>query len=913
MRSGWCNKVGKFTGSLVALATLTAFATEDPSEITSVEGISEYRLKNGLQVILFPDPSKPTITVNMTYLVGSRHEGYGETGMAHLLEHLVFKGTPRHPNIPQELTERGASPNGTTSSDRTNYFETLPATHENLEWALDLESDRMINSFISAEDLESEMTVVRNEMESGENNPFRILYQRTMSMAYLWHNYGKSTIGARSDVEGVPIDRLKAFYRKYYQPDNAVLVMAGKFEPKFALEKIVEKFGVIPAPDRSGRNRIYPTYTRDPVQDGERSVTLRRVGDVQYAMVIHHIPPGAHEDLAALDILGHVLDNATSGRLHKALVETEKAVSVASYAYQFRESGPMLTYAQVRKDGSLGDVWETMQAVIYGTASEELVTDSEVERARAFYLKNIELGFNSSQNIALQLSNWVAMGDWRLFFLHRDRLATVTTDDVRRVAATYLKPQNSTVGFFVPTDKPDRVEIPQVPDIASMLAGYRGRDAVKSGEAFDTSLPNIDARTRRATFDNGFKLAMLPKETRGANVVVSLALLFGSEPTLRDHVTRGEIAGSMLMRGTERLDRQQLIDEMNRLKTRGGVSGGVYSAGGSLQTTRENLPKVIELIGEILKTPAFDAGQFMELKQQTLAGYEQNRSDPRALGALALTRVLNPLERDHPLYASSFEEAIADMEAVELEEVVEFHESLYGASNGRMAIVGDFDPAEIEPLVRTVFGNWDSPQAFMRIANPFQDVDQTKIVINTADKPNAYFAAGIGLPIRDDDADYPALMLANFMLGGGFLSSRLATRLRQNEGLSYGVASQFSAHPIDLSGLFRAYAIYAPENANKLEAAFIEEIERAVKEGFTDDEVSDAKSGYVQYRNNMRSNDSTLASMLSQNLYLDRTMAWTDDLEKKIGRLTPREIKAALQRHIIPGRISIVVAGDFEE
>ena len=561
MRSGWCNKVGKFTGWFIALVTLTAFATEDLREITSVEGISEYRLKNGLQVILFPDASKPTITVNMTYLVGSRHEAYGETGMAHLLEHLVFKGTPSHPNIPQELTERGASPNGTTSLDRTNYFETLPATHENLEWALDLESDRMINSFISAEDLESEMTVVRNEMESGENNPFGILYQRTMSMAYLWHNYGKSVIGARSDVENVPIDRLQAFYRKYYQPDNAVLVVAGKFDQKFAKKKIVEKFGLIPTPDRSGENKNYPTYTRDPIQDGERSITLRRAGDVQYVMVIHHIPAGSHKDLAALDILNHALDNAPSGRLHKALVESKKAVSIASMAYQFRESGPMLTYAQVREDGSLEDAWETMQTVLYRSIADDPITDQEVERARVFFLNNIELNFNSSQAVAIQLSTWAAMGDWRLLFLHRDRLAEVTTEDVRRVAATYLKSQNSTVGFFIPTDEPDRIAIPDVPDVADMLADYEGGTAVKTGEIFDSSLANIDARTRRSTFRNGFKLAMLPKETRGENVVVSGTLLFGSEETLRHKAAQGEMAGSMLMRGTQRLDRQELTED----------------------------------------------------------------------------------------------------------------------------------------------------------------------------------------------------------------------------------------------------------------------------------------------------------------------------------------------------------------
>ena len=201
-------RIGFVLAVLLLIVGAQNAVTQQVAQVASVEGITEYALNNGLRVLLFPDQSKPTITVNITYFVGSRHEAYGETGMAHLLEHLVFKGTPNHPDIPQELTEHGASPNGTTWYDRTNYFETFGATDENLEWALDLEADRMVNSYISGDDLESEMTVVRNEMEMGENSPFGILMERTMSTMYLWHNYGNSTIGARSDVEDVPIERL---------------------------------------------------------------------------------------------------------------------------------------------------------------------------------------------------------------------------------------------------------------------------------------------------------------------------------------------------------------------------------------------------------------------------------------------------------------------------------------------------------------------------------------------------------------------------------------------------------------------------------------------------------------------------------------------------------------------------------
>ena len=322
--------------SFANFAQTAAKMPEGITKVTTVEGVTEYRLNsNGLKILLFPDQTKQNITVNITYLVGSRHENYGETGMAHLLEHLVFKGTPGHPNIPAELTSHGARPNGTTWTDRTNYFETFAATDENLDWALDLEADRMVNSYIAKKDLDSEFSVVRNELESGENSPFRVTFQKMLSVAYDWHNYGKSTIGARSDVENVPIDRLKAFYQRFYQPDNSVLLVAGKFDEMKTLNLIKEKFGKIPKPTRV----LPPNYTIEPTQDGERMVTIRRVGDTPLLAAGYHVPPGAHPDAAAVEVFNTVLTDAPSGRLYKALVESKKASSVSGLNFQFKRTG----------------------------------------------------------------------------------------------------------------------------------------------------------------------------------------------------------------------------------------------------------------------------------------------------------------------------------------------------------------------------------------------------------------------------------------------------------------------------------------------------------------------------------------------------------------------------------------------
>jgi len=268
------------------------------------------------------------VTVNMTVLVGSRHEGYGETGMAHLLEHMVFKGTPTFSNVPKALRDHGANFNGTTNEDRTNYFETMPATDENLEFGIHLEADRLVNSFVKREDLTSEMTVVRNEFEIGENSPQSVLMQRIHAAAYEWHNYGKSTIGNRTDIERVPITNLQAFYRKFYQPDNVVMIVAGKFEEPKALALAQKYLGSIPKPTR----KLDDTYTEEPAQDGEHNVVLRRVGAVGLVGVAYHIPAAAHPDHAPLGLLAGIVSQQPNGRLYKALVESKKATSANAFA-----------------------------------------------------------------------------------------------------------------------------------------------------------------------------------------------------------------------------------------------------------------------------------------------------------------------------------------------------------------------------------------------------------------------------------------------------------------------------------------------------------------------------------------------------------------------------------------------------
>ncbi|HNW44002.1 MAG TPA: pitrilysin family protein, partial [Elusimicrobiales bacterium] len=799
-------------------------------------------------------------------------------------------------------TAHGANPNGSTSEDRTNYFETLSATDENLAWALDLEADRMVNSFIARKDLDSEMTVVRNEFESGENNPQGILMERVMATAFLWHNYGKTTIGARSDIENVSIDRLQAFYRTWYQPDNAVLVVAGAFDPAKTLPLIAGKFGKIPKPARS----MQKTYTQDPAQDGERLVTLRRVGETQEVMAAYHVPATSHQDSGALDILSYILGDTPSGRLYKALVETKKAAAAYGFNYAMREGGMLIFGATVRKENSL----EEARDIVIKLAEESGAGDfsaEDVERARTALLKNIDLALKSPDRLGVELSEYAAAGDWRLFFLQRDRLKTVTAADVKRVAAQYLRSSNRTTGLFYPTEKPDRAEIPPVPDVAAMVKDYKGGEALAAGEAFDPSPENIDGRTRHARLKDGLKLALLPKKTRGAAVQVTLTLKMGSESSLKGLATAQDMAGSMLMRGTLHHTRQQIEDEFDRLKTRANIYGGMVT----LETDRANLAAALRLAAEVLREPSFPESEFATLKQESLADIEEQKSQPDAMASRAFSRQLSPYPQDDVRYTPTWEEEIERLKAADLAAAKAFHKDFYGASAGQLAVVGDFDPAELKALAEELFGGWVSVQPFQRLENKYKEIPPSKIMLETPDKANATALLGLNFALRDDNPDYPALLLADFMIGGGFLNSRLAVRIRQKEGLSYGVGSNLSASPLDENASFSGYAIFNPLNADKLEKAFREELARVSAEGFSADEVREAKAGWLQKRKMSRAQDRQLVSRLASNEYLDRTMAWYGDQEKKVAALTPQQVQDAFKRRIDPAKITYIEAGDF--
>jgi zinc protease len=910
----WWIGVWMFVATGVAGVAGAQSPAQNLSPVTQVEGIAEYRLPNGLQVLLAPDDAKPSTTVNLTYRVGSRHESYGETGMAHLLEHLLFKGTPRHPTVWAEFTKRGLRANGTTWLDRTNYFASFAANEANLAWYLDWLADSMTQSFIARKDLDSEMTVVRNEMEMGENDPGRILFEKTLATAYQWHNYCNSTIGARADVEGVDIGRLQAFYRLYYQPDNATLTVSGKFDVNQVKALVARHFGKIAKPNRT-KNPLPRLYTIEAAQDGERSITLRRVGGTPQMIAAYHATPGAHPDQAAVELLTLIMGDTPSGRLHKQLTEKKLAASTWAWTPALHDPGFVMLGVVLAPGQDTQAAREAMLATLEST-DKQPISKEELERARVKWLNAWEQQFTDPEQVGVAMSESIAQGDWRLFFLLRDRVKAAKLDDVQRVARERLVPANRTLGSYLPTEAPQRAPAPGGVDVAAQMKGFVPQAAAASAERFDTTPANIDARTQRAKLASaaGVQTAFLPKTTRGNVVNATLTLRGGSLEAFKGQAEAADFLASMLDKGTPTISRQQVQDRLDALRTTVSFGYNFNEPGAltaNIQSRRQHLPEAIELVAQLLRQPAFDAAVLDELKRQAVAGIEAQRKEPEAVLQDEVFRHGNPYPRGDVRHARTFDERLQDIAAITPQALRDLHAKTVGAGRTELAVVGDFDAAAVKAIAEKALTGWNTTVAYSRVPQPFVAVPPKRMIFNTPDKQNANLLVVLPLALQESDTDYVPLMMANYLLGQGG-NSRLWRRVREKDGLSYDVRSTIGWNLYEPSSWWIGSAIFAPGNRDKVEAAYKEEVNRALKDGFTAQELAEGKSGLLSFRSLSRAQDGNLAAGWARNLDLNRSFARAAQVDAQIQALTLEQVNAALRKHIDPAKWVWGMAGDFK-
>jgi len=884
---------------------------EIPAYVTAVEGIKEYKLNNGLQVLLLPDPTQSNVVVNIVYHVGSRYEGYGEKGMAHLLEHMLFKSTKNLGDIKKMLSDKGGNANGTTYYDRTNYYEIFPSNDENVRWSLQMEADRMINATMLQSDLDKEFSVVRNEFEIGENDPGSILNERILSTAYLWHNYGSSTIGSKEDIERVKADRLKRFYQKYYQPDNATLIVAGKFDEKKVLAQIGEYFAPIPRPSRV----LEKTYTVEPAQDGQRSVELRRAGDTQLVAAVYHTAALADKDAAPLDALSEILTSNPSGYLYKALIDSHIGSSVYSYQSGFRDPGFMFFNMEVPKDKSLD---EGVKAFLSELDKIPTIAynQQDVDRAKAKLLKNLDNMKNNTLYFTINLTEIIGAGDYRLWFLYRDAVEKLTLADVQRVAERYFRTNNRTYGVFYPTKDEKRVKPDEIldEDIAKLTEGYKGKVQTEENVAFEASIDNIKKNMTVQTLPVGLKYALLKKPIKGKKVMASFRLPVGNLDALKNKSTVASLVASLLKSGTKTMTKEQIQDKLDQTKTQLNFGFGGQDLYVSISTYQEYLESTFTLLHQLLTESVFPENELAKTITENKASIEANKNEPQSVAFSEIDRKTTHYPVGHPFYASSPDEDIADLNAVTRDQLVDFYNNVLGASNGVGTIIGDIDDASAAKLVATAFGDWKAKVPYTKIDPEFFATSADKVKIVTPDKENAAVVGAISFKMDRNNPDYPAMTMVNEMLGqGGFLTARIPTRLREKEGISYGAGS-FQNIPYDSQvAKWSVYAFFNPRVQEKVDTAIAEELKRAVDNGFTAEELKSNVGSWLNSRATSLGNDNALLSLINGSLYYNYSLDEWTKLESSVKALTTNDVNTVIKKYIQPDQLTLIYAGDFNK
>lgn len=883
-----------------------------PSPVRELEGIQEYRLANGLQLLLFNDPAATTTLVNLVYRVGSRHEGAGEAGMAHLLEHLLFKGTPSVADIPKSMSERGVRFNATTSTDRTNYFSGFNANADTLAWVLQLEAERMQRSRVEAEDLAKEMPVVMNELQQGENQPMQLLRQRLMAAAYRFHPYGKPTIGTQSDVENVPIESLRRFYRAHYRPDNATLIISGQFDPASVLAQVNERFGRL----QNSADARPVAYTVEPPQDGERGVVVRRVGGAPVTLIGYHAPAFAHPDCAALTLLGQMLTQRPSGPLYKRFVETEKtAAQIGAGGCGGHDPG-LFNVVALHTPGNAPEKLERALLEALEQGKELELTQEQFARMQGQFALGYSQLLKQPQQLAQLLTEAVAAGDWRLVFKLVGEVKRLTLDDVQRVARTYLKANNRTLARYEPVAASGAVEIPAVTDRSAGLDALASGQ-VSEGERLDPSPLALQARTQWTQLPKaGLKLSLLDKKTRGDQVLGEIRLRWGDARLLAGAHEAGFVA-SLLREGNAKLSRQQIVDESVRLKGSFSINGSRQGLTLRVEGERDQFIGLLRLAIQVLKEPSFPADAFERLQRDSLQALRSSRAEPETLRSEAVRAHYNAqwrLQPGDPDYFASVDDRIGWTQGVTVEQVRAFHAAHWSANEGEAAFVGAL-PEGLAAALDDELAAWKKPTAprFVRWVTPFRDAAPAVFHAQASDKAAAVLRMRQELRLHGEHPDTVPLEMANHLLGGGSLESWLNVRLRQQGGLTYGIGSDIDTSNWDDSASWGIRTSMAPENRDKVIAAINEVLRDALDKGFTATELERARKDMLEGRRLGRSSDAGLPGRL--NGLAERSLDWryTESWDERYRSVTLDAVNAALRRYLRTDAWVISSAGDYEK
>ena len=860
-------------------------------------GIKEYTMtSNGLRVLLKQDNTAPVATFMVTYEVGSRNEAIGYTGSTHLLEHLMFKGsrkfnTKKGNSVFQTLQSLGARMNATTWLDRTNYFAVLPSEH--LETLIEIEADRMRNAYIKEEDRQSEMTVVRNEFERGQNSPSGVLDENIWATAYQAHPYHHSTIGWKEDIENVSIERLREFYDTFYWPNNATAIAIGDFTEKEALSMIKKHFGKI----RKSTKPIPEVYTAEPKQEGIRTITLKRAGQQGIVGVAHKTPAATHPDAPAFMVLSSILSSGKNSRFYKNITDKGLTTSVYIWDSLFRDPGLFTVYANLSPDV---DHKTVEKAVVdeYEKIKKDGVSDEEVKNAQTQLIASMKFRQDGSYAIASGLNEAIASGDWTLYTTYDEKIGTVTKEDVQRIVKEYFKEDLSTIGYFIPLGAggQNKKLATSAKDLEKMkLKHFSEEEELLSSKVVDSEPVE------------GIRLLTLK---RGSGVVTLTGSMLGGDIYASGNARTADMVAAMLDQGTTNMTKFEISAKLESAGARLGFFNGQARVGFSGKFLSEDTKMVFDLLADQLKNPLFAEEDLNKVKKRQVANYKRSKESTRGNATNNMLKAF--YGTGHQNSPTDPDKAIEEIKKITPKNLKDFHLKNYGAGTMVIVAVGDVDHNSLESLIKEGFGGWKKSPLKEKKETGTANKASDKVYVTMQDKTSTDFLVGTALGIDRYHPDYLPLYVATHTLGGNF-SARLMQTVRVKEGLTYGINSSMRGFGNGNDGYWMVGGTFSPKLLSKGESSTLREIKKWAEEGITQKELDITKSTLTGGFQVGFDSTGGLAGGILDAIIVHGDLTYLDSYPERIKTITLDEANTAISKYIFFDDLYQVAAGTIDE
>ena len=876
-----------------------------------MHSIQEYILDNGLKVLIKEDHSAPIVAQNIFFRVGSRNDPKGQSGISHYLEHMQFNGTAtrKKGEISEEIEKRGGTFNAATSTDFTMYYITLPSEH--LNFALELEADRMRNSIINEEEATRERKVVLAELSGGENNPMTLLSRQVLKEVYSEHPYGIPIIGWQTEVENLSVENLKAHYDNYYEPNNAVLILIGDLDPAKTLEQVKATFGKIPASKKTLPQE--PKASKDQNKKIAKTVEVKSPSETLILNMVWNGVSFKDKDYPALSVLAAILSNGNLSRLEKALVDSGKANYVSASVRQGIDPFTFSITTLTSQNGNLNELQEIIEHEIK-FVQQQGVTEGELQKVKAKAQTGYLFGLEDPSDLATQIGFFeVVSGDWKRTFSWADDIEAVTLDDVKRVANQYLDLKKVTLGKLIHDDNAIGSVQAANPADMSVIAHYKSEGSLKKENLVSGTLSKTSKgiQAKEVKLDNGLKIVLRHNTN---NPVIAIAGTVDAGEVFDNSGRQGisGLTGLMLERGNQRYDRDSFNEALEQIGAEIEISPEKDYVSISAKSRAKDYDKLIELLAEEIINPTFPQDELDKLKMQLILDLEQSKDEMSHLGKIAYYQSIFP--QTHPYYEIGIEEQIQIVNAANQKELIDFHKAYYKPERLILAISGDFEEKEIINSIKKHFAAFgDSIKASNNKANtynvpaiPLNEAGKTK-EIQVPGKSQAVVMLGHAGQINRTHPDFYALLLANDILGGGSsLSSRLGKRVREEAGLVYYIGSSFNMGRG--VGPFTVKMGVAPNKIDEAVKLTKEEIEKFQKGDISDEEFEKSKSylsgAFISH--NLTSNESVASSLRLYEMWgLD--LNTINEYPNKIKALKKEDVIKAAQKYIHPDKLQMVI------